>query len=99
MRKKRVATLCVFLALVGLGAPSALANPNDEQYGNQLGQQFKPPKTTSPKTASSPVATAKPGGTLPFTGLDLVVVAAAGGAAVAGGVGLRKLGRKRDQQS
>ena len=92
-----MATLLVFLALAGAGAPTALANPDDDQYGNQLGQQFKPP--AAKQATPAPAATATPSGTLPFTGFDLAVVAAAGGAAVAGGVGLRKLGRKRDQQS
>jgi hypothetical protein len=92
MNKRRLAALCATLFLLGVSAPSALAEPNDDQYGNVLAQGQSTPPT-------SPLSTVKSGGTLPFTGFDLAFALAAGALAVGGGVGLRKLGRKQNPQA
>lgn len=91
-------------------AAFAGSKPTTDQYpvAPTLVQKSKPkptPQSTptqpsgvaaAPAThASAPQTTVTPSGTLPFTGLDLAFVAAAAGAAVAGGFGLRRLGRKR----
>lgn len=43
--------------------------------------------------ATSPVSTADEGGSLPFTGLDVALLAAAGGLLAAAGLGMRRLTR------
>jgi hypothetical protein len=43
--------------------------------------------------ATSPTTTADDGGSLPFTGLDLALLAAAGGVLAAAGLGMRRLTR------
>ncbi len=83
----------VALFVLALGVQGALAKtPNDDQYGNvQARQQYKPPKAKP-----TPLSTT---GTLPFTGVDLAVVSVGGALVLAGGLGLRRLGRKRSDQS
>jgi hypothetical protein len=43
--------------------------------------------------ATSPVSTTDDGGSLPFTGLDVALLAAAGGLLAAAGLGMRRLTR------
>jgi hypothetical protein len=106
MNRQRLVSIMVVLAFVVFAVPAAMAGgPNDDQYptSTTLVKKSKPKivvagtkaaQATAPhKTA--PLTTVKSTGTLPFTGFDLAFVAVVGGAAVAGGLGLRKLGRKR----
>jgi len=84
----------VALFVLALGVQGALAKtPNDDQYRNkvQARQQYKPPKAKP-----TPLRTT---GTLPFTGVDLAVVSVGGALVLAGGFGLRRLGRKSSDQS
>lgn len=81
----------VAAAMVLLGASAALAtNPNDSQYGNAAAQATPP--SSAAKGAFTPPSE---GGTLPFTGLDLGLVVASGLIVIAGGVALRRAGRKQ----
>jgi len=101
MRSRR--HLLIFLAVVllaGIGFQSALAvTPNDVQYNTTTTNEttaFTPPAQTTESSGvkESKTPTATSGGTLPFTGLDLGVAFGAGALLVAGGFGLRRLGRK-----
>jgi hypothetical protein len=56
-----------------------------------------PSQSVGVKGSQSQVTPTNAGGTLPFTGLDLGLVFAAGALLVAGGFALRRLGRKSDQ--
>jgi hypothetical protein len=81
----------VALVMLSLGVQGAFAqSPNGVQYGNVQGKQ----QYTPPKMKPAPLNTSKAGGTLPFTGVDLAVVSVAGVLVLAGGFGLRRLGRK-----
>jgi hypothetical protein len=110
MYKSRIVCTVAAVVVAASASPAAFAGdkPSDDQYPSApVLMQKTPQKPKSTPTqpsgvagapasqATAPETTAKPSGTLPFTGLDLAFVAAAGCAAVAGGVGLRKVGRKR----
>jgi hypothetical protein len=87
--------LGVAVVLVGIGAPVAGAqDPSDTQYGNVAAGESAPPRAPSGLAGG-----AVPGGTLPFSGLNMALAVAAGAAAVGGGFGLRRLGRKQTEQS
>ena len=98
MLKKSIATLTASMALLFVGVPVAAADdPNQTQYGNAATSLPSEPKTlgqgavnTAPAVAQGAVPVQ---GTLPFTGLDIGIALAIGVAAVAGGLGLRRLGR------
>lgn len=76
------------------GTTTAPTGTTTAPTGGTKGEQLRPPKTTS-----KPLNTAKASGTLPFTGLDLGIVSLGGALVLAGGVGLRRLGRKSSRQS
>jgi hypothetical protein len=94
MTRQRLTTLTVVLAFAVTAAPAALATgPAGDQYPKAATiVKTKPPKA---QAVAPLTTTAKSSGTLPFTGLDRALVALVGGSALAGGVGLRKLGHKR----
>jgi hypothetical protein len=100
MTRQRLASLVIALVFATIAAPLAFAGANDDQYPNPktLVNKPKPPTTAKAATVSggiAPITTKKSTGSLPFTGLDLTVVALLGASALVGGAALRKLGQKR----
>jgi hypothetical protein len=82
-----VAVLALALAL----ATSAYAQSSvDGSPGNDQAGQIQ---SQVGGGGGGPTAVADDGGSLPFTGLDLALVAAAGGMLVAAGLGMRRLTR------
>ena len=86
--KKTISTLVVALVLVLALSGTALAQSSVDGYSDQAGQ------------IQSQVAGGGPGGgggggdsSLPFTGLDVALLAGAGGLLVAAGLGMRRLTR------
>lgn len=82
---KRIATLAVGIALMLPGVASA-ASSTCQAYNPQT-------CTVPPATATRAVSTA---GTLPFTGLDVALLALGGGTLLAGGLVVRRLSRRLD---
>lgn len=105
MRLKTAVTALV--ACLALAVPSAAlaASPTQDAYGGTAGQQEgggNTPSSTSPgsETAgTSPeavavAATTESSGTLPFTGLEVGLIALAGVALLGGGVVLYRVSRR-----
>jgi hypothetical protein len=96
---KKVTTLLAVMAMLVL--PAAASAQSTLGYGTPAGQvQTTINNGSKPKASnnSAPAATTPAPsneGNLPFTGLEVAVVAAAGLALVATGVGLRKAGNAR----
>jgi hypothetical protein len=84
-------TLSVLAALVILLACSATAygQSSIDGYSNEAGQV----QDNVQGGGTQPVSANDTGGALPFTGLDLALIAAAGGLLAAGGLGMRRLTR------
>jgi hypothetical protein len=86
--KKIISSLVVAMVLVLALSSTALAQSSVDGYSDQAGQ------------IQSQVAGGGPGGgggggdsSLPFTGLDVALLAGAGGLLVAAGLGMRRLTR------
>jgi hypothetical protein len=76
-------------AVEGYGSPSAVVG-----MAAAAQKQIRAARATgpAPERSVAPVAVAGRSGTLPFTGIDLALLAAGGAALLAVGGGLRKLG-------
>jgi hypothetical protein len=83
-----VAVLMLTLAL----ATSAYAEPGDDGYKNSGGQVQGQVDQGGNGEGGSPVS-ADSGGSLPFTGLDVALVVAAGALLAGAGFGMRRLTR------
>jgi hypothetical protein len=93
-KKSLIAIVCA----VALMAPSAaFAQSTDEGYGG-AGAIAGQIDTGGPPPAA-PVTTEEESGSLPFTGADLGVLAAAGGMLVLLGFGLRRLTHRPSEAS
>jgi hypothetical protein len=102
-RMKRLLAVVGATALLAFAAPAAFAQSGSEGYSgsnvvaglDQGGKGGGTPGEVAPAQTtpvSAPVqATADEGGSLPFTGADLGVLAAAGGILLCLGFGLRRL--------
>jgi hypothetical protein len=92
---KRIATIIVGLALVLPSAAFASGSSTCQSYnpqlcsvaGNSAAQNSGTGDSSSPTTASSST------GTLPFTGLDVVLLAVGGGTLLGAGLVVRRLSR------
>jgi len=82
-------TLSVLAALALLWAFSATAQAQSslQGYNDEAGQIQDTVQGTGPASVSDS------GGSLPFTGLDIALIAAAGGLLGAGGLAMRRLAR------
>jgi hypothetical protein len=95
---KRIATLTASLAmLLPAGAVvlpgTASANSTCQSYSSQTCQVAS--KQAARTTATSPTSTTN-ASTLPFTGLDVLLLAAGGGSLLAGGLVMRRLSRSNE---
>ena len=82
-------TFLIFAALVLFWAFSATAQAQSslEGYNDAAGQ------VQNTVQGNGPASVSDTGGSLPFTGLDIALIAAAGGLLGAGGLAMRRLAR------
>ena len=98
MKKTFITTVCA-LALVFAFATTAYGQSSIDGYNDQGGQIQSTVGTPGGgggggvAGVSSTTTTADSGGSLPFTGLDVALLAAAGGVLAAAGLGMRRLTR------
>jgi hypothetical protein len=97
---RTIISVVVALALVLALATTAYGQSSIEGYNDQGGQIQSTVGQGGPGGGgggeggdTTPVSTSDEGGSLPFTGLDLALLAAAGGLLVAAGFGMRRLTR------
>jgi hypothetical protein len=91
--RKTVLVVAVVAALLAFSAP-AFAQSSIDGYSNEAGQvQGGVESNGNTPSGTTPVSAQDTGGALPFTGLDLALLAAAGGVLAAGGVAMRRLTR------
>lgn len=85
MRKRSniLTGIATLIATLILASPAQASTAADDQYGAVLGEQ----------SGGGPAS--QDAGTLPFTGLDLVVVLGIGTALTAGGAAIRKAAPER----
>lgn len=95
MRIRNLIVGAILSASMLVAAPAYAQNAAQSGYSSpkgsiqeQIATQDDPPKKTT-TTASTPDR----GGDLPFTGLDVALIMAAGGVLLAMGFGMRRLGR------
>jgi hypothetical protein len=88
-----ISILAVTVVALAL-ATSAFAQSSQDGYTDNKGQIQAQVDSGGPgATASTPVSTSSDGGSLPFTGLDVAILAAAGLGLTAAGLGMRRLTR------
>jgi hypothetical protein len=85
--KKTISTLIVALVLALTLSSTALAQSSVDGYSDQAGQ------IQSQVTGGGPGGGGGGDSSLPFTGLDVALLAGAGGLLVAAGLGMRRLTR------
>lgn len=86
---KRLATLVAVVGLL-LAPGAAFANSTCQQYSSQSCTPASMTQTVASATASR--------GTLPFTGLDVVLLAAGGGTLLGAGLVVRRMSRGIQQR-
>jgi hypothetical protein len=86
--RKTVSILAALAILLAFTAP-AYAQSSIDGYSNEAGQV----QENVQGNGTTPVSANESGGALPFTGLDLALIAAAGGLLTAGGLAMRRLTR------
>ena len=112
MRATRIAStsLTALVAVFAFAATAAMAQPAVQGYENDAGRtqaqvqgDDSAPASAAPaaEDASTPVATNAAaadaeGGSLPFTGLDIALLGAAGGLLAGAGLGMRRMMRAPD---
>jgi hypothetical protein len=94
MTKRNIVGSLAAALVASLPAAAAQASPNGDQYGNPVGQETPPTVVKTPSVGTQPAAT-QPGSELPFTGLELGLIVAGGGAAAGTGLVLRRATRGR----
>jgi hypothetical protein len=100
-----LATVGVTLIVAFLPGVALAGSPNDTQYDNpSTSEPTKPENTQQGDTggtlgasAGNPPAATSSGGTLPFTGQELVLFAGLGGLFILTGLGLRVAARARNK--
>jgi hypothetical protein len=85
---KRIATLAAGIALMAPGTALAESSSTCEAYNPQTCNSIEPQQSTTTTSTSD--------GTLPFTGLDVALLAAGGGTLLGAGVVVRRLSRRLD---
>ncbi len=95
MRTKLLVLLAMVFTLAFVGTAMGQDNPTEDAYGGVLGDEVSSnddsgsPAATEDQESSAPVA-AQDTGSLPFTGLELGLVALAGFGLVALGLAMRR---------
>jgi hypothetical protein len=84
---RKTLLIIALLALLGAFSATAQAQSSLEGYNDEAGQVQDTVQGNGPATVSDS------GGSLPFTGLDIALIAAAGGLIGAGGLAMRRLAR------
>jgi hypothetical protein len=83
---RRIATLAAGIALMAPGTALAESSSTCEAYNPQTCNSIEPQQPTTTSTE----------GTLPFTGLDVALLAVGGGTLLGAGVVVRRLSRRLD---
>ncbi len=93
-----VLSTCLMLALGGTAL--AQSNPTQDAYGGSAGQQVEQvggnPSSTNPAPTSAASGSATVG-VLPFTGMQLLLIAIAGSALIGTGLVLRRSARRSSE--
>jgi hypothetical protein len=91
------AVLCIALFVAAGPAFAASAQSGYAEPAGSVQQQLDSGSTDNHKVEASRISQSNDnGGSLPFTGLDLALVVAAGGVLVAMGLGIRRLSRSSE---
>jgi hypothetical protein len=86
---KRIATLAASFALLAPGSALAASSSTCQAYNPQL-------CTVTPFSQTRTTSTDASGSTLPFTGLDVALLALGGGTLAGAGLVVRRLSRRLD---